>query len=278
MKPLTKAILSVLLLVTVLIWLAVIATPEERLHIVICDVGQGDAILMYKKTTQVLIDGGVNTKVMGCLANHIPFWDRTIEMVVLTHPDRDHYFGLTAVSKQYHISKFLANELGASTEEFALLIKRLKEQNTERLYPIIGDRYRFGNTHLTIKAPFETVKKDTNSYSIVMKLQEESFTALFTGDTDPPTSDDLAKDPDLKNIVALKVPHHGSKNGMTQSLLDTLNPQVALISVGKNNSYGHPSPEILDMLNNKGIKIYRTDQNGEIDLVTDGKTYTIHSK
>ncbi len=101
-----------LILVLSVVWLAVITFPDNNLHIIACDVGQGDAMLLTYKNFQVLIDGGPNSKVLPCLSGHMPFWDRQIEVVILTHPEADHFIGLIDVFKNYKIKYFLANQVG----------------------------------------------------------------------------------------------------------------------------------------------------------------------
>src|SRR3989344_2631863 len=112
-----KSIKYILVLITITVWTAVFSV-DNKLHIVACDVGQGDAILIQKNTTQILIDGGPNQKVLDCLGRHMPFWDRTIEFVILTHPELDHYGGLIDVVKTYNIKTYAHNGTTSGNQSY----------------------------------------------------------------------------------------------------------------------------------------------------------------
>jgi len=115
-------IFKTLALAAVTVWLAVLALPDNRLHLVVCDVGQGDAILVSYKTTQMLIDGGPNSAVLGCLADHMPFYDHRIEVVMLTHPQADHLNGLIEVLKRYTVLEFVRSDVENNTDGFRELM------------------------------------------------------------------------------------------------------------------------------------------------------------
>ena len=116
-----KYILGFLALTAATIWLAVLAFPDPKLHLIACDVGQGDAILASYGTNQVLIDGGPDNRVLDCLADHLPFWDREIELVILTHPQTDHFNGLIEVFRRYHVGAFVATPIDSSTQGYQVL-------------------------------------------------------------------------------------------------------------------------------------------------------------
>lgn len=275
-----KNLIYFLILVTISIWIAIF-NVDNKLHIVACDVGQGDAILIQKNTTQVLIDGGPNQRVLDCLGKYMPFWDRTVEVVFLTHPDIDHYGGLIDVFKNYNIVNFITNGSVSSSQEYKVLEslvggKGIKVQTVAR-----GMVIRVGMIYLdilnplgkseTLNSKFET--DGDNNQSIVIFLIYDQFKALFTGDAEQEVSNQLSESSKIENINYLKVNHHGSKNGLTQKLLDTTSPDVAVISVGKNNRYGHPHDEVIKMLSEKDIQILRTDQVGDVVVKTDGEKY-----
>ena len=259
-------IFKTLALAAASIWLAVLALPDNRLHIVVCDVGQGDAILVSYKTTQMLVDGGPNKAVLECLARHMPFYDHRIEVVVLTHPQADHMNGLIDVLKRYTVLEFVRSDVENNTEGF----RELMALNMGRkIYA--GDELRIMNYELRFKILWPTKdlqSKEINDYSIVGKLSFGDFDALLTGDAGviAPT----------EPVEVLKVPHHGSKYGMTKVWLEATGPRLAIISVGKRNSYGHPAAEILKILSDEGIKILRTDLDGDVEIVSDGKKYWVN--
>jgi competence protein ComEC len=263
-----------LLLVTVSVWLAVWQSPDEKLHLVACDVGQGDAILIFQGNTQILVDGGPNDAVINCLDHYLPASDRTIEMVVLTHPEKDHYGGLVAVFKSYRVEAFVSSGLKSSSEGFQVLEKLIGGGGTKMLEVKKGQGLRVGLMHLDILWPLtldpRAVTGSPNDYSVVIELTYRDFDALLTGDIGPEVVDDVLGNNEIAPVEYLKVPHHGSKNGLTQNLLDLTNPQVAVISVGAKNAYGHPHPEVLGMLTVDGVEILRTDEKGSVEVATDG--------
>lgn len=258
-----KYIRNILVLIAITVWIAVFSV-DDKLHIIACDVGQGDAILIQKNTTQILIDGGPDKSVLDCLGRHIPFWDRQIELVILTHPQLDHYGGLVDVFKNYKIGLFGEYNRESSNVSYQVLRKAL----VDRVTLTRGTKLRLGMIYLDIVYPLgDTNNKNVNNDGIVTLLNYGKFKALFTADVENEVSDQLSELPEIQNVNYLKVNHHGSKNGMSQRLLDAVDPEVAVISSGKKNSYGHPHKEILDMLMKQKVKILRTDQEGDVDYI-----------
>lgn len=285
---------ALLVLVAIAIWQAVFSVSDERLHIIACDVGQGDAILIVYGETQILIDGGPpNGKVLSCLSRHMPYYDRTIEIVLLTHPQLDHFGGLIEVFERYKVETFLANSLEASSKEYQVLKDKVKRSEARIINPTSGMDVSIGLLHLDIVHPSSdfvagnmdtterlvvpnvlgayTSKKDPNDFSIVAILRLGEFDALFTGDIGPKVSDEVIKSGKMRKVEYIKIPHHGSKNGLTENLLNISNPEVAVISVGK-NQWGHPHEEVVKMLSDRGIKTFRTDEMGDVEVVTDGES------
>lgn len=272
-------IFGILFLATIGTWLAVFATGDEELHLIACDVGQGDAILILLGSSQILVDGGPNNKVLSCLSKYMPFYDRQIELVVLTHPDADHSTGLVEVFRRYRVAAVLENNMEPKTEVHKELTAEIKNEGATIVNPKVGMVLRVGLIDLGILHPaddFQDTK--TNNYSIVIHLKYKDFDALLTGDIENKVSDLVAERLALsgsRSVEYLKIPHHGSKNGLSEKLLDVVMPRIAVISAGKNNRYGHPHQEIIDMLNKFNLQILRTDQAGDIGVITDGKTIQI---
>lgn len=261
-----KNIRIILVLVLITVWLAVF-NIDNKLHIVACDVGQGDAILIQKNTTQILIDGGPDNSVLSCLGKYMPFWDRTIELVILTHPQEDHYGGLIDVFKNYKILLFGEYNRQSSNLSYQVL----KNIPTNPLTLTKGTKLRLGMIYLDIVHPVDGNKsKNVNDDGIVTLLKYGEFKAIFTADVENEVSDQLSELPEIRNLNYIKVNHHGSKNGLSQKLLDAVDPDVAVISVGKKNSYGHPSEEVINLLKKYNVKILRTDEIGDVDVATDG--------
>jgi len=273
-----------------LIWAAVFTYPEEDLHLIFCDVGQGDAILAIHGETQVLIDGGPGNKVLSCLSDHMPFWDREIEMVISTHPDNDHLAGLIPVIERYSVTQFVSNSLVVDKAVFWEARKKILEKNIPVYSPKMGDKLKVGQLSFEVFWPGEKQgnelvweKSDdpqvlgidvfigkTNELSVVTKLSYSDFDVLLTGDIEAGQEEEI--EDDVGKIEVLKIAHHGSKYSSAQTFLEKISPELAVISVGR-NSYGHPTPEVLERLKNLGTAIKRTDLDGEVEVVSDGESW-----
>lgn len=271
-----KYLFAFLMFTAISTWLAVFTTKDRNLHLIACDVGQGDAILAIYGDIQILTDGGPDNSVLSCLEKYVPFWDREIELVVLTHPQLDHYAGLIEVFSRYKVDTFLTNSFETSTQGLEALENATGGAGTEVLRPDVGTQLRVGMIYLDILHPPKgEFSENPNNISIVTVLRFGDFEALLTGDIENEIANEITPKNLVKEVDYIKVPHHGSKNGLTHALLEVTRPQIAVISVGKNNSYGHPHQEILQMLADFGVKVFRTDRDGNIEVVSDGKKWFI---
>ena len=249
---------------------------DKKLHVVICDVGQGDAIFIRTPNgSDILIDAGPDDKVLQCLSKNMPFWDRTIEIAILTHPDADHITGFIDVIKRYKLISFYTSNVKTNTTVYTQFLKTLEDYEIKQNFLWQVDKFRFkdGLIMETLWPTNDWEGLTTNSFSVASLLTYKNFKVLLTGDLDAQQTeriDDLAGE-----ISLLKVPHHGSRFGLTQEILDVLSPEIAVISVGK-NSYGHPTPFILDLLKSANIKTLKTDQNGNIEIISDGKIWIVN--
>lgn len=254
-------------------------------RLVFCDVGQGDGILITSGTKQVVVDGGPGNRMVDCLSDKVPFWDRKIEMVVLTHPQRDHMEGLIGILERYDVGTVVTTWVPNNTEVFRAWEKAVEAEKARVYIPGIGDRFeidsRRGTTLLVLWPPFARATEwqadppnDLNETSIVMRLESDSSCAYLTGDIPKEILVDLID----RECRILKVAHHGSKTGTNQQLLDLVQPQVAVIPVGK-NPFGHPHQEVIDLLLSKGVKILRNDINGIIEIILrDGRSYQVKTQ
>ncbi len=244
---------------------------DDRTKIVFCDVGQGDAAyIRIKNKIDVLIDAGPDQKILSCLGKYMPFWDRKIELAFLSHPNRDHYNGYFFITDRYKIDKFITVDSPIVSKTYKKLLQKISEKKIPLLFNVFGDKILLGKgdsriapTILFFWPPADFKSYNDNDYSSVFIFQENGFRLLFTGDASPFVLGRLSHGP-LGKIDILKVPHHGSKNGLIKNFLDLADPSIAVISVGKNNSYGHPHQKILDMLKAKNINIRRTDVEGDV--------------
>jgi competence protein ComEC len=276
-------------LVAVGIVIAISQLPDGNLHIIACDVGQGDSLLVTYKNIQVLTDGGPDSSVLNCLGRHVPFWDRNIELIISSHPDSDHSTGLVDVIKRYNVDKILINPIDPGTDIYRLLENAVGSRGVGVVNPDRGMVLGLDLIHLDIVSPNSgmysnlvlknegnklakySISKDTNSYSIVYKLSFKKFTGLFPGDIPKEMSDSLSNFPEVQRVNYIKVPHHGSTNGLTLNLLKAVMPKIAVISVGAKNQWGFPSPEILKMLSDYNVTVLRTDKMGDAEVITDGE-------
>lgn len=253
---------------------------DGKLHIVVCNVGQGDAIFMRTpRGADILIDGGPDKSVLSCLSSHMPFWDKNIEVVILTHPDADHITGLTDVIQRYSVNQLFTQPNPGKTKIYELFRKELADKKLSARFVEANDKIKIDEINLEILSPASN-KSDPdaksgslNVYSVISKLTFGNFSALFTGDAGKEVEDVIA--PMAGKIDVLKVPHHGSQTGMDDFFLSSIRPQVALISVGANNRYGHPAKISLDLLGKYGVRVFRTDQGGEIEILSDGLNYSV---
>ena len=262
-------LITLLFSIAITVWLSVFVT-DSNLHIIACDVGQGDAILIQRKTSQILIDGGPSNKVLDCLGNYMPFWDRQIELVILTHPQEDHYGGLIDVFKTYKVLKFGQYNVKSSSQGYQVLEKLVGGKGVEGITLHKGMVIRLGMIYLDILYPPDgTQDRNANNDAVVSLLRYGQFEAIFMADVENQASDGISENTKIQNIDYIKVNHHGSRNGLSKKLLDVLKPKVAVISVGK-NSYGHPDPTIIEMLKIVNVKTLRTDELGNIELIANG--------
>ena len=273
-----------------------VKNKNEKTKIIFLDIGQGDAAMIdIPKDTQILIDGGDGKDILNKLGEHLPFYDRKIELVIMTHPDKDHIGGLVEVLKYYEVEQILETGIKCEKAICEEWDKLIEEKNIPVKYAEFGQRIKAGNIEMVVLYPFENLKdkevKDSNDASIVLKLvindslfkvgenngknqkilkqpfdklrmtkNDNSF--LLTGDAGFPVEKDLISQSINLESRILKVSHHGSKNATSNEFLKLVNPEKAIISVGK-NSYGHPAKELLNRLKNMSVEIFRTDETGD---------------
>ncbi|MDD5696917.1 MAG: ComEC/Rec2 family competence protein [Candidatus Pacebacteria bacterium] len=248
-------------------WSVALFFSPDYLEVSFFDVGQGDAIFIETPFKhQILIDGGPDReRMIEKLSQEMPFWDRTIDLIILTHLEEDHVTGLLQVLKEYEVESILWNGLGENEEWKSLL----EQEGASILH---GSRFSANDVVFDVLNPPLGEAENTNDSSIVLKMDYGKTSFLFTGDISFKREDETAVDVDV-----LKVAHHGSKYSTSSEFLEMTSPRVAVIQVGK-NSYGHPTEEVLTRLENFDIKILRNDIDGDVKIVSDGKTLKIISK
>ncbi len=253
--------------------------PDNDLHISFLDVGEGDAILIQKGNQQVLVDGGPSPQaITSGLSSKMPFWDRTIELVVSTHPHYDHLSGLVEVLKRFQVKQVLDPKLDYQSPLYDEWLKLIEQKNIKRTLAQNGQQITLGDgIVITVLNPPVTpltgTESDLDNNSVVLRLKWDRLSFLYTADMMKETEWELIKQrADLSSSV-LKVAHHGSDTSTQPEFLSVVNPQLVVISVGEANRFAHPSPEVIARLQDRlsPEKIYRTDQNGTIEFITDGQ-------
>ena len=270
MKNKTVFLIVVLFLVLdVLVWRTIILVKSpDNLEIYFLSVGQGDSeLVILPGGVKVLIDGGKGNRVLQELTSVLPFFDRYLDLIVLSHPETDHFLGLIDVLKNYRTGAFVYNGRQGVADSWPVLIKSLKDKKISAVTLAAGDRICYRESCFNILSPTADFlkNKETNDSSLVMELSVAGAHALFTGDIGEKIENFLTKNYSLK-IDILKVGHHGSKFSTSQKFLASILPRLAFIEVGK-NSYGHPTKEVLARLASIGAQIYRTDTDGTIKII-----------
>jgi len=270
-------ILGGLFLANILAWLAVGNLSQGGfLAVTFFDVGQGDAIFIETpQGHQILIDGGPDSTVLEKLGKAMPFWDRTIDLVVLTHPDFDHISGLIEVLQRYQVENILWTGILCDTAECKEWQKAIEVEGAKIYTAQASQQIEAGRALLNVLYPSENLEgkevSNTNNTSIVARLVYGENSLLFPGDAQQTVERELVNSGAQIDSDVLKVGHHGSKNASAPEFIEAVSPAIVVISVGKDNKYGHPSPEALQNL--MGAKILRTDLVGDVKIITDGKRY-----
>lgn len=278
-KKIVLSLIGVLFLLNIFAWQQVFRlTKTNNLKVDFLDIGQGDSIFIETpQFHQILIDGGLSSNVLGKLQKLMPFYDRTIDVVISTHPDKDHMEGLLGVLQRYKVDYILWTGIvreGPLYQKWLSVLAESEKQGTKIIKAKLNQEIKAGSVVIDTLHPFVDLtgqdfgSKD-NDTGIVSRLIYGKNSFLFTADISSALEKKLInKGVNLKSDV-LKVSHHGSKYSTLNKFLEIVKPEIAVISVGK-NSYGHPTPETLQRLENFGINTLRTDELGDIIITSDG--------
>ena len=268
-----------LLIVAILASVAAATMPDDELRVSFLNVGQGDAILIQKGNQQVLVDGGPSPQALSLgLGDRMPFWDRTIELVVLTHPHSDHLTGLVEVLQRYQVEQVLYPDLDYESPLYEEWIGLIEEKDIKYTPAQAGQEIDLGDG-VVIKVLNPSMPRlvgtesDIDSNGVVLRLSLGRASFLLAADIGQEAELELIEQRAILASSVLKVAHHGSNTSTASQFLAVANPSVAVISVGEDNRFGHPSDEVIERLEAKlgSENIFRTDEQGTIEFTTDGE-------
>ena len=271
----TKVLASAAAILLVLAFFAWRTLPDGRLHVVFLDVGQGDAIFIQTPSgRQVLVDGGPSeTVLLSQLGRQMPFWDRTLDLMVLTHPDSDHVTGLVPVLERYQVDTVIFREVEHESDVYEYWLQLLGAEGATVYQGEAGLRLTLdeGLEMVVLHPGLELVggrEGNTNNNSIVTRLAYGHVSVLLPGDIEAEVEQRLVAEEAPLGSTVLKAAHHGSCSSTTQEFLDAVGPEVVVISVGADTHFGHPCAEVVERLD--GFPVYRTDEQGVVEVITDG--------
>ncbi len=253
-------------------------SSEKLLEVDFLDVGQGDSTLIKTPFGQnILIDGGPDDIVLDKLDKFLPWWDRTINLMILTHPHADHLDGLIYVLKHYKVEQILYTGVLHTTDDYLEWLNLIKENNIPlKIIDCPQKIILSKNSYLQILYPFESFQnkrvKNLNNTSIAGILVFKNAKFFIAGDIEEEVERELLKKYNNLNVDVFKANHHGSKTSNTDKFIDALNPRVVVFTVGKDNQFAFPHKEVFDRFRKRNIDIYRTDYDGDTTFYSDGNT------
>jgi len=273
-----KWVIPPLVATVILVSVTVATMPDDNLHVSVLDVGQGDAILIHKGSQQILVDGGPDPQAITLkLGQRMPFWDRTIELVVLTHPSADHITGLLEVLNRYKVKQVFHPDLKFESDIYDEWLRLIEKKDIVDIKAQAGQQIDLGEgVVIEVLNPQNPLLADTESdidnNGIALRISWSKVSFLLMADIMWEAEFELLTHRANLNSTVLKVGHHGSNTSTTPEFLATVDPEVAVISAGKDNPYGHPSDEVISRLEEQvgSQKIYCTAEHGTVEFITDG--------
>lgn len=238
------------------------------------DVGQGDSTLIEKDGHFMLIDAGERDQRETVVSYLKKRGVEKLDYVIGTHPHSDHIGGMEAVIREFDIGKVILPEKEHTIKIYERLLDAIEDKDLKVTLPKVGDSYELGGASFQILAPNRDYGDNLNNWSVGIRLIYGKNSFVLCGDAEKEAEEDMAANGLSLKADVLKLSHHGSSTSSTDQFMDMVNPDYAVISCGKNNDYGHPHKEILEMLKKRNIKAFRTDRLGTIVAVSDGTNVT----
>ncbi|MBI4282763.1 MAG: DNA internalization-related competence protein ComEC/Rec2 [Chloroflexi bacterium] len=273
------AMVALALLASAGVWTAALSRPDGQLHVTFLDVGQGDAtFIVTPGGRQVLIDGGPDPRrLLTLLGSRMPFWNHSLDLVVLTHPHEDHVSSATEVLRRYDVALVLERKFDYPSPEYALWQSTLVERGVPVLQALTGQQIKLDRgLVLEVLYPPDRLlsgtTSDVNNASVVTRLVYGETSFLFTGDLQWDGESYLLHRTVPLQSTVLKVAHQGSNTSTTPAFLREVSPQFAVIPVGEDNRFGHPHQETLDTLAQVVAEdhILMTSKHGDVEFIADG--------
>ncbi|KKR23435.1 MAG: metallo-beta-lactamase superfamily hydrolase-like protein [Candidatus Peregrinibacteria bacterium GW2011_GWE2_39_6] len=263
--------ISILTIFSVLFSVHLWRLPRGRLMIDFLNVGQGDAILITTPDqNHILIDGGPDQSLLTQLGEVLPFLQKNIDFMVLTHPHADHIFGLVEILKRYQVKAILFSGVNYSNPIYDEFLRIIQSQNIPLYVARANEDWQLGAINLDIVYPLKSLlgisMENINNASVVIRLGYKGNHVLFTGDAESQVENEILKVGFNLQAEVLKAGHHGSKTASGEDFLDKVKPSLAIIQCGKDNSFGHPHTETLNKLTKRDVSIKSNDQNGRIRI------------
>ena len=266
-------------------WQEVFALNSNNiLKVDFLNVGQGDsAFIQTPGGQQILIDGGPDNSALNKLSSLMPFWDKSIDLVILTHPESDHMQGLLDILQTYKADYILwsgVKKNAAEYDKWMSILDKQQKMGAKILIAEANQEIKLGNVKIDTLFPLKSIrgeemKNTSNDTCVVNKIIFGDDSFLFTGDISSSAEKEMVDSGENVLSDVLKVAHHGSKYSTSDLFLENVNPEIAVISVGAKNTYGHPTPEVLQRLENFDINIFRTDKDGDVKMESDGENIQI---
>lgn len=250
-----------------------IGTSELQVHFI--DVGQGDCTLIVCDGHAMLIDAGEDSKGTAIQLYLQKQGIAALDYVIATHPDADHIGGMDVILTKFDCGTILLPDCTNDTKAYRNMIDAMEYHGYQATVPVVGDSYQLGAAAFTIIGP-EKKYEDLNNDSVCIRLVHGKNSFVFTGDAEAEAESDMLYHIGELQGDVLKVAHHGSSDATTESFLQAVSPEYAVISCGEDNTYGHPHAAVLNRLRSAGVKVFRTDEQGSILATSDGERITFN--
>lgn len=267
-----------LLIIAGAIWAGVLSHHDPNFRVYFLNVGQGDSsYIEMPGGKDALIDGGPNDRVLTELGQIMPFYDKDLDLVIVTHNHADHLAGLIGVLQRYKVREIWISGATDKTKQYKEFTKLIEEKNIPVKRVREGMEKNFDQVKVRVVYPDEDWNgiqpKDQHEATVVTRWTYGKTAVLETGDLSAEQVDKLSYSDEILLANILKVPHHGSATGLNEGFLSKIRPSVAVITAGKNNVYGLPKKTILNLLKKDGVKVYRTDLGGRMSFESDGLNF-----